>query len=68
MILQTILFPKEKFDLDKIKKYVEEKKLKPIKEPHETENFYRLRITKPIYKSYITKKLPSGIEMVFGAG
>ena len=66
MKIQTILFPKDKFDNVKIKNWLDEKKIKPIKAPHETENYYRVRITEPIYKSYITKELPSGIKLVMG--
>ena len=64
--VQAIIFPKDKFDISKSEKWLNEHSYKPIKEVHETDNFYRYRISKPVYKNYITKKLPSGIEMVMG--
>jgi hypothetical protein len=63
--LQTVLFPKAFTSLE-INRFVRDHKLKPIKPIHQTARFKRLRISEPNYSHYITKKLPNGVEMVFG--
>jgi hypothetical protein len=46
-VIQSILFDKNYWSKEKSKKWLNRKKLKPIKKPHETIRFIRYRIREP---------------------
>lgn len=67
-MLQTVLFPKDKFSLEKAIRWLEEHKYKHNK-VDTTEHFHRFRQTPPFalatgHKFY-TKKLSNGIDLVY---
>lgn len=65
--LHTVLFKKNIWTIPKAQQWLSEHNIKPIKAPRETKNFYRIRIKDPkLFKSFSTKVLDNGIELVFG--
>jgi hypothetical protein len=69
--IHTILFPKDKYKIDDIIDFLYRNKLVPTRKAHgnirTTKNFYRTRIRDPaLFKSFSTKVLASGIEIVIG--
>jgi|LakMenE01Jun11ns_1017448.scaffolds.fasta_scaffold9159531_2 hypothetical protein len=66
MPIQAVLFPKH-FSILEIKRFLNEHNLKQIKPIHETVRFKRVRITEPsLYKSFSTKRLSNGVDLVLG--
>jgi hypothetical protein len=50
-----------------MKRFLKEHNLKQMKPVHETARFKRVRITDPsLYKSFSTKKLSNGVDLVIG--
>ncbi len=65
--VQAVIFEKKKWKKKKINEYLEKNDLKPLKEIHETTNYYRQRIRDPKqFKKFITKDLSGGIKVVIG--
>jgi len=52
MPIQALLFKKDYYNKKSIKNFLEKNKIEPIKELHETSNYYRCRLIKPNYKKH----------------
>ena len=66
-MIQAILFKKPYYNLEKVKQYITNNNLKPMKEPHETENFYRVRMINPNkFKHFMIKMKNDNIKYVIG--
>ena len=63
-MLQTVLFPKDKFSLEKASKWLEEHKYKHSK-VDTTGHFHRFRQMPPTGHKFYTKKLLNGIDLVY---
>jgi hypothetical protein len=68
--LHTILFKKDKYNINSIVDFLYNHQFKPIKKIDSTRNihFYRTRIRDPkLFKKFTTKKILNGdVELVFG--
>lgn len=68
--IQSVLFNKHKYTLKQTEEWLKKSnpKIIPIKNVHETKNFYRYRIKIPDYEKnhYITFPLNNGIYFVLG--
>lgn len=67
-IIQSILFDKNKFNKKKSLLFIKKHDLKPIKEPHITNKYIRIRLHNPDYKnfSYKTKTATDGVKFIIG--
>lgn len=66
-MIQSIIFEKNKWSNKTAKKWLRDNMYSPIKPVHATSNFLRFRLHNPeLFKSFITKKLPNGIELIIG--
>jgi len=62
-ILQAVIIPKSKFTLNQAENYIKSKDLKPIKQVHETDKYWRYRMEEPrpdCQYSYETKPMDVG--------
>jgi hypothetical protein len=68
MLVQAILFNKDKWNTDKARNWLKKHKYVPIKYVHRTEGFLRYRIKEPSeFKEFITKSYPEhGINIIMG--
>lgn len=65
--ITAVLFDKHSWYKPDAEKWLMEHKLKPIKNVHETDNFYRYRMKNPKGYHYMrTKKLDNGINLIIG--
>jgi len=65
--IHSVLFDKTKYTPTQALKWLKDHNLKNIKPVHETINYYRYRIIDPdVFRSFITKKLKNGIELIIG--
>lgn len=66
-LIQAILFDNKKWLTSEARKWLHSHGYKPIKKVHTTHNFHRYRLADPEqFKSFYTKKLSDGIELVIG--
>lgn len=66
VVIQSVLFPNDKFTLQKAKKWLRENDHK-ITKVDKTENYLRFRQEDPDnFKKYRTKTLPNGVQFVLG--
>ena len=64
--LQSVLFPKGKYTLAHAHHWLKMHNAKPIKGVHETEQYYRFRMTEPNKNAtYHTQKIKNGIVFIF---
>ena len=65
--LQSVIFPQDLFTKNDALLWLKDHNIKKIKPLHETENYFRARITEPPLEDvrYYTKNLPNGIKLVF---
>ena len=66
MIIQSITFNRKTTTPEQARLFIKTMGLKPIKKVHKTKNRLRYRITPPVFKKYITKKLPHDIHLIIG--
>ncbi len=66
MGIQSVIFEKDKYTVPEALAYLKHHNLKPIKAPHITEEYIRMRVDTPHYKKYITKDLKNGIKAIIG--
>jgi hypothetical protein len=68
MTIQNIMFKKKYFTLNQANHYIKKHHYKPIKEVHETDNFYRYRLAEPsLFKRFRVLKLKrKGIRLTVG--
>ena len=68
MLVQAILFDKNKWNSTQARNWLKKYKYVPIKYVHKTEGFLRYRINQPeMFKEFITKSYPDrGINIIFG--
>ena len=64
--VQSLLFDKNKYTLKHTEDWIKNNKYKPIKQVHETKNYYRYRISKPNYKKYRMLNTNEGIKIILG--
>lgn len=65
--IHSVQFDKTKWTPARALAWLKDHDLKNIKPVHETANFYRYRIIDPrFFRSFITKKLDNGIELILG--
>lgn len=67
--IQAVLFKKDSEEWKNSKdrlKILKRLNVKPQKRVHITKEFYRYRITEPIYKKYRTFKLSPSINIIYG--
>lgn len=68
MVVQSVLIPKNKFTLEKAKKYIKDNNYK-LKKIDITNNYYRFRQEDPEKfdeKKYFTKEINDGIKLIIG--
>ena len=65
---QAIIFNKNLYTLNDAKKFIKKHDLKPIKEVHQTKNYYRFWLSEPdpIKFWYVTKTIAKGIKIIIG--
>jgi hypothetical protein len=67
MEIHTIAFNKDKWTRSKAAIWLRRHNEIPIKPVHETTNYYRYRIRDPtLFRQFVTKKYPEGINIIFG--
>lgn len=66
MTIQSVIFDKDKYTVPEAMAYLKHHKLKPIKAPHITEQYIRMRIAMPMFSHYVTKDLNNGIKAIIG--
>jgi hypothetical protein len=67
--IQAILFDKNYFNLEDTKIYLKKHRHKPIKEVHESQNYYRYRLFEPKKgDKYFTKVVKPGIKYIIKLG
>jgi len=66
MTIQSVIFDKDKYDVLEAMAYLRHHNIKPIKAPHITENYIRMRISPPNFSHYITKDLHNGVKLIIG--
>ena len=66
MGIQSVIFEKDKYTVPEAMAYLKHHNLKPIKAPHITENYIRMRVDMPHFKNYITKSMGDGIKAIIG--
>lgn len=65
MTVQSILFDKHFWNQDLAESYLQLHNFKPIKDVHETLNYYRYRLAQPKKNGrYFTKKLHNGVSLI----
>jgi hypothetical protein len=63
--IQAIIFDKRLWDEDQANAYINYHKIYPIKEVHETTNFYRYRLRNPCrICKYRTKEVLPGLKFI----
>ena len=66
MLVQAILFPKDKYTLTQANTWIKAHKVKILKEPHITERYIRYRVSEPNdSKQYKTKELKGHIYVIY---
>lgn len=64
-MIQAVIFNKKKWTIPKAKKWLYDHGFKPIKQVHETLNYFRYRILPPLKnKSYYSTPLKNGVILV----
>jgi hypothetical protein len=65
MVVQSVIFKKDKFTKKQAESWLKKNNYKPIKHVHSTDNFHRYRIVEPnSLSNYYTQSLNNGIELV----
>lgn len=65
MAVQAVIFNKKDYTPTQCNKWLRIHRLRPIKAMHETENYYRYRISEPNPKAnYMTKTVGKGIKVI----
>lgn len=66
--IQSVIFPKESFKVGESRKWLKKNDFiwngKVDREYRE--NYFSFRQTEPLYKRYISKKLPNGVILIIG--
>jgi hypothetical protein len=66
MTIQSVIFDKDRYDIKDVYDFLKHHNIKPIKAPHITENYIRMRISPPNFSHYITKDLHNGVKIIIG--
>jgi hypothetical protein len=65
--IHSVLFDNKRWLTSEARRWLKDHNIKPIKPVHKTPNFHRYRIVDPNeFKSFSTKKMDNGIELVIG--
>lgn len=65
-MIQSILFNNKKWSELEVENYIRENNIKKLKPIHSTDNYFRVRVHKPEFDSYMTTHEKNGIRYVIG--